>query len=112
MVIGHAGQLLTEYPRPLVPMTFDFAAKVSNFMGAAKWRDQYAFDLEDRKEVSILQRVNNTWKTPAGYDQSWENNLVYVQYGDRSNLFYPKFQTVYRDDTSVLNDAFVMMNWC
>ena len=112
MVIGHAGQLLTEYPRPLVPMTFDFAAKVSNFMGAAKWRDQYAFDLEGRKEVSILQRVNNTWKTPAGYDQSWENNLVYVQYGDRRNLFYPQFQTVYRDDTSVLNDAFVMMACC
>lgn len=112
MVIGHAGQLLTEYPRPLVPLTFDFAAKVSNFMGAAKWRDQFAFDLEGRKEVTLLQRVNNTWKTPAGYDQSWENNLVYVQYGDRRNLFYPQFQTVYRDDTSVLNDAFVMMACC
>lgn len=112
MVIGHAGQLLTEYPRPLVPLTFDFASKVSNFMGAPKWRDQYAFDLEGRKEVTIMQRINNTWKTPAGYDQSWENNLVYVQYADRRNLFYPQFQTVYRDDTSVLNDAFVMMACC
>lgn len=112
MVIGHAGQLLTEYPRPLVPLTFDFAAKVSNFMGAPKWRDQYAFDLEGRKEVTIMQRINNTWKTPAGYDQSWENNLVYVQYADRRNLFYPQFQTVYRDDTSVLNDAFTMMACC
>ena len=112
MVIGHAGQLLTEYPRPLSSLTFDFADKVSRYMGASKWRDQYAFDLEGRKEVTMLQRVNNTWKTPAGYDQSWENNLVYVQYGDRRNLFYPQYQTVYRDDTSVLNDAFVMMACC
>ena len=112
MVIGHCGQLLTEYPRPVVPMTFDFASKVSKFMGAPRWRDQYAFDLEGRKEVNIMQRINNTWKTPAGYDQSWENNLVYVQYADRRNLFYPQFQTVYRDDTSVLNDAFVMMACC
>ena len=112
MVLGHAGQLLSEYPRPLVPLTFDFAAKVSNFMGASKWRDQFAFDLEGRKEVTLLQRINNTWKTPAGYDQSWENNLVYVVFGDRRNLFYPQFQTVYRDDTSVLNDAFVMMACC
>ena len=112
LVLGHAGQLMTEYPKPWVPLTYDFAHKVSRFMGAAAWRDQYAFDLEGRKEVEILQRVNNTWKTPMGYDDSWDKNLIYVQYGDRRNLFYPQYQTVYRDDTSVLNNAFAMMACC
>lgn len=112
LIVGHGGQLMTEYPKPMVPLTFDLADKVSSYMGAAKWRDQYAFDTEGRKDVKIIQRINNTWRTDIGYDQAWDNNLIYVQYGSRQNLFYPQYQTVYRDDTSVLNDAFVMMACC
>lgn len=111
-VVGHSGQLVDVPNNPLGSMIYDYATKVASYMGAPNWRDQYAFDLESRKNVTRLQRVNNTWRNAIGYDKAYAANLVYVQYGDRANLFYPAFQTVYRDDTSVLNDAFVMMACC
>ena len=36
------------------------------------------------------------------------NGLIWVQYFDDRSLFYPAFQTVYKNDTSVLNSFFTM----
>ena len=42
-------------------------------------------------------------------DNFWNNGICWAQYKDRRDQFVPAYQTVYEDDTSVLNAAMNMI---
>lgn len=110
MIIGHSGYQINSLWKGLLPLTIDFANKVSRYMGAGNgiWDNAYAFDQPGLNQVEGFRGVNLTWKNDKTYDNNWDNGLVFVRHYDRSSLFYPAFQTVYPDDTSVLNNFFTM----
>lgn len=113
-IIGHSGDLLNSpWKHYKLPLTIDFADKVSKYMGAGigRWTNGQAYDEAPRNQVSMFKNVNNTYKSDSNYNKDWDAGLVWVQYFDRRNLFYPAFQTAYPDDTSVLN-AFTTMAAC
>ena len=53
--------------------------------------------------VNTMVRVTHPWKPHGVRSMDWDLGLNWVQHADRSQLFYPAIQTVYDDDTSVLN---------
>ena len=114
VIIGHAGHDTRDNYKGWLPLIIDFAEKVARYMGAAdgKWRERYAFDQEGNNEVNSFQDVNLTYKSPENYDRSWDAGLNWVIYKNRTQLFYPAIQTVYDDDTSVLNSYFVAAAIC
>lgn len=109
---GHTGRALSIPGRPRLPLIFDMADKVSRFMGAAAWKAGSAFDTGTNKLVSTMGDITNTWMEPSSYDNAWSVGMNFVQYFDRSSLFYPKFATIYDDDTSVLRSVITMMGCC
>lgn len=113
-VVGHAGELITESGRQILPLTFDLAHKVSKYMGASdgRWVNGSAFDSETGKLVEIQKNINLTSKTTTAYDRAWANGLIWVQNWDRASQFYPSYQTVYPDETSVLNSLIVSLGMC
>lgn len=109
---GHTARALGIGGRPRLPLIFDMADKVSKFMGAEKWKTNAAFDSGSNKLVSTMVDVSNTWMEPTSYDNAWSVGMNFIQYFDRQSLFYPKFATIYEDDTSVLKSVITMMGCC
>jgi hypothetical protein len=105
IVIGHSGYLVNSRWKKLTPLTLEFAQKCARYMGAGTgiWNSQWAFDLPPLNQVTMFRDVNNTFKPVSVRTRDWANGLVWAQSYDRRSLFFPAFQTVYDDDTSILN---------
>ena len=113
-VVGRTGVLLNSDYRGILPLTIDVADKVSRYMGAGigRWSSGQAFDDSPNNQVTMFRDINITWQPDNVYNDSWDNGLIWVQNFDRRQQFYPAFQTVYPDDTSVLNSIITMMACC
>jgi hypothetical protein len=107
-IVGHAGKLLGSQWRGIAPLTVELASKFSAYMssGTGIWNSALAPDQAPNNQVATFRDVNSTWKSDAVRSRDWTNGLIWVQSFDRRNLFFPALQTVYPDDTSVLNNIF------
>lgn len=112
-IVGHSGELTDVTWRGRFPLTIDVAQKVARYMGAGdgKYVRDAQFDEESGNRVSLFKvsSVNLTYKTDNNYDRSWDAGIVWVQYADTRTLFYPAFQTVYPDSSSIFNSLIVVM---
>lgn len=109
IVMGQSGYLLNSQYKGLMPLTIDLAQKFSSYMGAGEgiWQTTEKFDEPGNNQVTMFRvsSVNGAYKPANARSRDWDNGLVWVQNYDRSSLFYPGIQTVYDDDTSILNSA-------
>jgi len=88
-----------------IPLTYELAIKSARFMGAGdgKWKTVYAFDHGERAILEELVDVSPSF-IPTGIKPTlWNDGIVTAQPKDRVQYFFPAIQTVYDDDTSVLN---------
>lgn len=113
VIIGRCGKLRDKTWNGILPLTIDFADKVAKYMGASdgKWKSRYAMDKGSNNQVTMFYDVNLTYMNNSTADNNWDAGIVWVQNYDRTRLFYPAYQTVYADDTSVLN-SFITMAAC
>ena len=111
MVVGHSGYLVNSKWKHLTPMTIELAKKCAAYMGAGDgvWKSRQAFDIAPANQVTMFRDVNATFKKANVRSNDWDAGLVWVQDFDRRSLFFPGLQTVYDDDTSILNSMFNMM---
>lgn len=110
IVIGHSGYLINSKWKNLTPLTIEFAAKSARYMGAGNgiWKSAQSFSISPANQVTMFRNVNASFKKVDVRSQDWDNGLVWVQNYDRRSLFFPAFQTVYDDDSSILNSFFNM----
>jgi hypothetical protein len=111
MVVGRNGKMFGSQYKGYLPLTFEIASKAAEYMGAAngKWKPEKAFDIAPANQVNLFSDVNITFTPAKARNKDWDNGLVWVENFDRSSLYFPALQTVYDDDTSVLNSFFTMM---
>lgn len=107
IVHGQSGWLLESPYKKLLPLTIEFAQKCARYMGAGigSWTTGKAFDKPGNNHVRMFKGVNAEWRSTTVRSRDWDNGLVWVQNYDRRSLFWPGIQTVYDDDSSVLNSA-------
>lgn len=113
LIVGQSGKLADGTWAGWLPLTIDLAEKVARYMGAADgyWKPAYRFDESPGNQVTSFVKVNNTYRNLGNANRSWDANIIYVQNYSRDRLYYPALQTVYDDDTSVLN-SFLTMSAC
>lgn len=113
-IIGHKGTRRNSLYRGKLPLIFDFAAKVARYMGAGngRWVEEYNFGRSPVNQVTEMYDINDTWKSDSNYIKDWDAGLNWVADYNRSTYFYPAVQTVYPDDTSVLNSFFTVSAIC
>ena len=111
VVIGHSGFLINHPYKGLLPLTIEFAQKSARFMGAGNgvWRTGLGFDESPQNHIRLFRGVNATFKSATARNKDWDTGLVWAQNYDRRSLFWPAVQTVYDDDSSILNGAITMM---
>lgn len=111
LVVGHSGYLINSKYKGLLPLTIEIAAKCANYMGASngQFKPGLGFDMNPYNQITMFRNVNCTFKKAEVRNKDWDNGLVWVQRYDRQSLFIPAVQTVYDDDTSIINSAINMM---
>lgn len=102
---GSVGEWANSVQKRRVPLMLDIIRKRAKYMGAGDgaMKSEFAFDDRTRNSVSAVINPSHTYLSMGLKDQYWDLGINYVQYRDRSDLFWPAYQTVYSDDTSVLN---------
>lgn len=111
IVIGQSGYMINEPYKGLTTNVIEFAEKCARYMSAGSgiWRNGLGFDSHPNNILTKLRGVNATFKPASARRADWEVGLVWAQNYDRRSLFWPAVQTVYDDDTSILNGAINMM---
>lgn len=104
-IVGQSGYLINSQYKKLVPATFELAAKLSAWAGSADGilKGRWSPDIDPNNRVKMLKQMNCTFKNARVRNKDWANGLVWFQSYDHRSNFCPAMQTVYKDDTSVLN---------
>jgi hypothetical protein len=110
VIIGQHGLVRGQERLGRQSLVLDFASKVAKYMGASngKWNKRFALDAGNNNRVTDFYDVNDTWKPVSTRHDMWDANLIWVEHYDRKSLFYPAFQTIYADNTSILNNFMIM----
>jgi hypothetical protein len=110
LIHAQSGYLINHPYKKLVPLSLQLAVKTSDYMGAAsgRWNETLAYDQEGNNMVTLFRGINNTWRPANARKKDWENGLIWVQKYDHKSFFYPAVQTIYEDDSSVLNSSINM----
>lgn len=114
VIVGRSGLIPSRRYTKRLPMTLELAHKAARYMGASngRWRNGFLFDSARREPGSIVELfrdINVTFTSDRVRNTDWANGLIWVQNLDRDRQWFPALQTVYDDDTSVLNSFFCMM---
>jgi len=105
VVMGGTGLMRDGSTLNRIPLTYELALKTAKMMGAGdyKWKSNFKFDHGDAAILDELVDVSPSF-IPAGIKPTlWADGVVWAQPKDRVQYFFPAVQTVYDDDTSVLN---------
>lgn len=88
-----------------VPMTYEIANFRSRYMGSGdgKFKSGYGYDRSPNNEVKLLEEISTTFKPYNVRVANWTNGATSFISKRRKLPFCPAVQTVYPDDTSVLN---------
>jgi hypothetical protein len=106
-VIAGSGYLLNSKYSKALPVAIDRATKWASYMGASngKWVPNKKPDVTPNNQVSMLRDVNVVFRPADARYKDWDAGMVWPEPYTMDMLYFPQHQTVYPDDTSVLNSA-------
>ena len=116
IIVGGSGIVETS-GKQQIPQTYDLMMKVARFMGASngKWNPLYRFDSAANNNNNVINTMKKLQPDfiPDGVKPAlWKENMIWSQPFDRVQFFFPATQTVYNNDTSVLNTLPVNIVMC
>lgn len=114
VIVGGTGLLSDGSRKERVPALLEIAVKSAMYMGAGsgEWKGIYKFDSAPGSIIKDIKDIEPSF-IPAGVKPVlWNSGMVWSQPFDRRQYFFPAIQTVYEDDTSVLNSYFTVMAIC
>ena len=114
IILLGAGELSTEDTGVTYPLTYDLMVKTARFAGAGngKWKREYLFDHGENAVIRTMKNIVPEFIPMTIRPVLWNSNVIYPQRYDRENYFFPALQTVFANDTSVLNNYFTILALC
>jgi hypothetical protein len=111
VIIAGTGTIVNSNDDRRIPLTLELAIKSGAMMGGEdfKWNSALVFDHGDAAIVKELVNIHPAF-IPAGVKPAmWKDGVVWVQPKNRVQYAFPAIQTVYDNDTSVLNSWFTII---
>jgi len=113
VVMKHAGTYLDSEYNGILPFTIDFAVKVATYMGGERMRTGFAPDNSFYRVVTRFVDHNAKFRHVKPRNTDWQAGISSAEpFDHRGQVFFPGIQTVYHDNTSVLNSFFPMAICC
>lgn len=111
LVMGRYGYLKNSRYKKKLPTTIELAVMSAKMMGAGdgRWKQEFIFDKQPRNNITMFRDLNVTFTSTKVRNKDWDVGMNWIQSSTRSSYFIPALQTVYSDDTSVLNSYFFVM---
>lgn len=108
MVMGGSGELINSLYTKRVPTSYEVLYKAARYMGAKNgaWKNGFSFDRAPGSVISQLKNLDVTWVPTSTRNTLWSVGLNFVLNYKIRSQFFPALQTVYENDTSVLNSFF------
>lgn len=110
-IIGRNGILHNSEWKKRLPLTYEIASNISEYMGSSqrRWRREKRFDAAPGSVVKLFRDINETYTPESVRNRDWANGMIWAQsFGYRSDYF-PALQTAYPEDSSILNNVFAQM---
>lgn len=102
----HMGTLGDSLAKRRYPLIFDVIRAVSAYMGSVNGMRGNRPDNSPYNQLASFTKATNAWAPHDAREKFWSTGCNYVQSKGLKKLFWPAQQTVYRDDTSVLNSLY------
>lgn len=114
MIMAGSGEIIGHTYDKRVPTSYEVAYRAARYMGAsdAKWRSGFIFDSAPNSLVSQLKNVESAWVPATSRSIMWSVGINFSLAYEVKQQFFPALQTVYENDTSVLNSFFVAVACC
>ncbi len=111
VIVMGSGKLSNLNYKYYLPQTIELAIKATKYMGAGnqKWKGRYRFSRQPGSVVGNLIDIRPEFIPNSIKTKLWKTGMIWTQADDRSSYFFPATQTVYDDDTSILNIFTVMV---
>lgn len=111
IICGGSGEIINSLYTKRVPLTYEVAHKAARYMGAKNgaWKNGFAFDRAPLSIVTQLKNIDVTWVPASTRNTLWSTGLNFVLNYQVGTQFFPAIQTVYENDTSVLNSFFTVV---
>lgn len=108
IIMGGSGTLISSLYTKRVPTTYEIAYKSAAYMGAKSgaWKNGFAFDRAPLSIISQLKNIDVTWVPASTRNTLWSVGVNFALNYKINSQFFPAIQTVYQNDTSVLNSYF------
>lgn len=114
ILVAGAGNMPDNSTKDFIPETYSILIKSSKMMGAGngKWKAVELFDKAPKSVITELVNIQPRF-IPSGIKPTlWNDGIVWAQPYDMTQYHFPAIQTVYEDDTSVLNSWFTVAAIC
>lgn len=114
MIMAGSGDIIASRYRKRVPTSYEVAYRSAVYMGASdgKWRPGFMFDRAPNSLISKLKNVESAWVPASSRSIMWSVGINFSMTYKVKTQFFPALQTVYENDTSVLNSYFVAVACC
>lgn len=111
VLVAQSGYIIGSKYKELVPMTYELCMKRARYMGASDgiMKTEYSYDEDPLNHIEFLRDLNNTWAPEGVRNKDWDAGLVTARYYDHERLHIPAVQTVYDDQSSILNGEINMV---
>ena len=108
MIMGSSGHIINSPYKKRVPLSYELAYKASRYMGSSTgaWKSGFAFDRAPLSIITQLKDIDSTWVPSVTRNAMWAVGLNFPLNYKVKTQFFPALQTVYENDTSVLNSFF------
>jgi hypothetical protein len=108
IIIGGSGTLSGSLYTKRVPLTYELLYKAARYMGSKNgaWKNGFCFDKAPLSIVTQIKDIDVTWVPTSTRNALWGVGLNFVLNYQVRTQFFPALQTVYENDTSVLNSFF------
>lgn len=121
MIMGGSGEFAQGLYKKRIPTTYEVFCMAAAYMGAAdgKWKNGKCFDKAPNNILRYLKKLDVVWVPASVRKVLWGTGVNFaLRYstaggpGNDGQNFFPALQTVYNDDTSVLNNFFTAVAIC
>ena len=88
------------------PLLMDIAYKAARMMGGQKWKRELLFDTGERNVILNYSKIEPEFVPQGIQPVLWNIGLIWPQPYRNKLYTFPQLQSVYDNDTSVLNNIF------
>lgn len=114
IIVAGTGLMPDEPTTDRIALTYSILLKSARMMGAGngQWNATASFDRAPGSVITELTDIQPSFIPEDVKPVLWSTGIVWAQPFDRQQYFFPAIQTIYENDTSVLNSYFTMMAIC